>query len=95
MTGERRGFAADPFHHVAIAAQRVNIEIKQLESGVVKVTTEPFRCDRHTNAVAHALAQRPGGGLDASGQAELGMAGRFAIELAEIFSNRRASESVR
>ncbi len=31
MSGQRRGFAGDAFHHVAIAAQRVDIEVEQFE----------------------------------------------------------------
>ena len=39
--------------------------------------------DRHADRVAEALAERPGGGLDAGRMAVFGMAGRDRAELAE------------
>ena len=31
MTGERRGLAGDPFHHAAVAAERVDVVVEQIE----------------------------------------------------------------
>ena len=85
MAGERRRFAANPFHHVAVAAQRINIEVEKLKAWPVEITGEPLRCDRHADAVGDALAERSRGGFDSRGQTEFRMTGGFAVELTKLF----------
>ncbi len=40
---------------------------------------------RHAHGVGNALAQRAGGGFDAGGDADFGVAGGLAVQLAEVF----------
>ena len=84
MTGQRRGFAGDALHQIAVAANRVDVVVEQRETRPVVMRAEQARRDRHADAVAAALAERPGRGLDAGGVAVFRMAGRDAVELAEI-----------
>ena len=46
---------------------------------------------RHADGVAEALAERPGGRLDAGRMAVLGMAGGLGAELAEALQLARSS----
>src|SRR6185369_5867320 len=61
MAGQRRGLAADAFHQVAIAAQRVDVEVKNLKTGLVEMRCQPLAGNRHTDAVSHTLPEWPGG----------------------------------
>ena len=94
MAGERRRLAGDALHQIAVAANRVDVIVKQRETRPVVMRAEEARCDRHADAVAAALAERSGGGLDAGGMAVFRVAGRDAVELAEILdvveTHRRA-----
>ncbi len=85
MGGERRGLAADAFHHVAIAAKCVNVVVENLKCGAVAARLKPFAGDGHAYTVSDALAQRPGCGLDSRGDTVFGMAWRSAVQLAKTF----------
>src|SRR2546430_8977162 len=50
---------------------------------LVELRRQPALRHRHAHAVAAALAQRPGRGLDAGGVAVFGMTGAAAAELPE------------
>src|SRR5262249_23646122 len=84
MSGERGGFARDTFHHVAIAAQRVDVVVEQFVAGLVEVSGEPALGDGHANAGSNSLSERACGGLDTGSPAIFRMAGSFAIKLAEM-----------
>ena len=62
----------------------IHVVIEQLEPRTIEMRRQPTLGDRHADAVGNALAERPGGGLDARGQAVFRMAGSLAAELAEI-----------
>ena len=83
MAGERRRLGADAFHHVAVAGQREHAVIEQREAGAVVGGGQPGLGDGHAHAGGHALAQRPGGGLDAGGPAMFRMPGAAAAGLAK------------
>src|SRR6266851_3153262 len=83
VAGERSGFARDAFHEVAVAAHGVHIEVEDFKSGAVVVCGQPLPGNGHAHAVAAALPQGSGGGLDAGGNVRFGMAGSFAVDLAE------------
>ena len=84
MAGQRGGLGRDAFHHAAVAAQGVDVEVDQvLEAGPVEVGGHPAAGDGHADAGGHALAERAGGGLDAAGPAVLRVAGAAAVQLAE------------
>ena len=67
MTGERRGFTAYAFHQVAVAADRVNVVVKNVEVRTIEMLAQPLRRDSHADTVADALAQWPGCGFYARG----------------------------
>ena len=73
----------DSLHHAAVARQRVDIVVEQVEPGPVVGRREPALGDRHADAGGDPLAERAGGGLDAGCPAVLGVAGAGAVELAE------------
>src|SRR5450755_5063214 len=85
MSGQRRGFAADAFHQVAIAAQRVNVVVKDFKVGLVEMGSHPLAGNRNTDAVSHTLAERAGSSLDACCPTIFRMSGSLAVELAERF----------
>ena len=84
MPGDRRGFRGNSFHHVAVAANRPDVVVEQLESRTIEMLRQPALGDRHADAVGDALTERAGGGLNARGQAVFGMPGRLAAQLPEI-----------
>src|SRR5262249_3819622 len=65
MASKRGRLAGDAFHHVAIATEGVDIEIEDREIRTVEMTRQPPSGERHADAVAAALPQRPSRGLDA------------------------------
>ncbi len=84
MPGQRGRFAADAFHHVAVAAHGIDVEIEQLQSGPIVLGGQPAGGDRHAYAVAEALTERAGRGFHAAGMPVLGVAGATAVQLAEL-----------
>ena len=83
MPGERGGFTGDALHHVAIAAQRVDIEVEDIEARPVIGRAQPLPRDRHADAGGHALAEWPGRCFDAGGPAVFRMARAATAGLAE------------
>ena len=81
MAGDGRRLARDALHHVAVAAQRVNVVVEQLEAWAVEVLGEPARPDGHADAGGDTLAERPGGRLHASRQTVFRVTGAGAVEL--------------
>ena len=71
MPGERRGLVADALHEAAVAGddERVVVLHVGAEAGA-----QDALGDRHADRVGEALAERPGGDLDAGGVARLGVA---------------------
>ena len=84
VPGERRRLRAHALHHVAVAAQHVDVVVEQRELGLVVGRRQPALGDRHADGVAAALPERAGRGLDAGGVAVFGMAGGLGRELAEL-----------
>src|SRR5690348_8765825 len=83
MSGEGRSLAGDSFHHVAVATEGVNVEIKKLEARPIVVGGQPLSRHCHANAVSASLTKRTGCGLHTGGDAVLGMPGSFAVDLTE------------
>src|SRR5262249_42209599 len=67
MAGDRRGLARHALHHVAVAAEDIDVVIDQRQIRPIESLREPALRHRHADAVAAALAQRPRRGLDAYG----------------------------
>src|SRR5262249_29469864 len=84
VSGKRRRLAGYALHHVAIAADRVDVEIEKRRVRSVVARGEPARRDRHTDAIAATLSERAGGSFDAGGMAVFRMSGRHAVELAKV-----------
>ena len=80
MAGEARRLVVDAFHQAAVAGDHPGAVIDQI---VAKLGVEVPLGDRHADRHRQALAERPGGRLDAVEQEILGMAGAGAAELAE------------
>src|ERR1700675_433635 len=81
---DRRGFRGNSFHHVAVAANRPDVVVEQLESRTIETRRQPAFGDGHAHAVRDALTERAGGGLDTRGQAVFGMPRGLAADLPEI-----------
>ena len=65
VAGEGGCLTRHTFHHVAIAAERVNVVVEQREVRPIELARQPAAADRHADAVTAALAERAGGGFDA------------------------------
>ena len=83
MTGERRGFRRNAFHHAAVAAEGVHVVVEHLEIRPVEIAGHPAAGHRHADARRHALSERPGRRLDARRPSIFRMAGASAVELPE------------
>src|SRR5579863_4499400 len=81
MPGKGCGFARNSLHHVAIAANCVHLEIKHLKIRPVEMLRQPVAGNRHSDAIADTLTQRPGSGFDAGSPAILRVPGASAVEL--------------
>ena len=76
---------ADPLHHVAVTRQHIDVVVEQLIARLVVAVGEVALRHRDAHGIAAALAERACGGLHAARHAVFGMAGRFAVHLAERF----------
>ena len=83
--GQRAGFVRDAFHQAAVAEKDVGVVIDDVQAVFIKLTGKDFFRQRHAHGVGNALPQRAGGGFDAVGVAVFGVAGGFAVQLAEVF----------
>ncbi len=81
MAGERSRFARYALHHVAVAAYGINVVVEHRVIRPIEMLRQPAPGKRHADAVAAALAERPGGRLHSRRQVIFGMAGAFAAEL--------------
>src|SRR6266705_1160136 len=83
MRRQRRRFAANTFHKIAIRTDRVNVEIKNLVARTVEVRCLPLAGNGHSNTVSHALAKGPGCSLDSGSNVRFGMSRGPAAQLTE------------
>ena len=84
MAGQRRRFARDAFHQIAVGDDAEDCVVDDLMSGAVEIGREIFLGHRHANPVGETLAQRAGRRFDAVGVAIFAMARTLAAELAEV-----------
>ena len=84
MAGQRRRLRADAFHQAAVAADRIDVVVEDVEARLVVAAGEPFLGDGHADAGGDALAQRAGRGLDARDPMVFRMPRRLAVELAKV-----------
>src|SRR5271154_3357016 len=83
MAGKRSSFARHAFHEVAISANRVDFEIKNIEARFVEICTEPLAGNSHSNAIARALPKRACSRFHAGSDVRFRVARSFAADLAE------------
>ena len=83
VAGDRGGLARDALHEVAVADEGPGAVVDDAVARPIEVLGEESLGDRHADRVADALAQRPGGRLDARRVAPLGMARRLRAPLPE------------
>ena len=82
--GQRRGLGLNALHHAAIAHKHIGIIIHHGIALAVEDGGKVALRHGHAHRHGHALAQRPGGGLNADRVAKLRMARGFAAPLAEL-----------
>ena len=88
MSGERARFGRHAFLQTAIAGQTDDVLIENLVLVGVEARRRHLGCDRNSNRIAHALAQRAGGAFHAGRFEKLGMSRRFGMQLPETFDLR-------
>ncbi len=84
VAGQRSGLGLHALHHVAVACQDVGVVVDDLVPRPIEARGQVRLGDRHAHRIAHALAERPRGRLDALGQMALGMPRRETAPLAEL-----------
>ena len=84
MPGQRGRLRADALHQAAVATDRVDVVVEDVEPRLVVAAAEQFLRDRHADAGGDALAQRAGGRFDARDPVIFRMPRRLAVELAEV-----------
>ena len=75
----------DTFHQTAVAHKSIGVVVDDVVAVAVELRRENFLSRGHAHRVGNALAQRPSGGFDTGGITVFGMAGGFAVQLAEVF----------
>ena len=84
VTGERGGLGRDALLQVAVGRDHVRVVIDDLVALAVVTLGQHALAERHAHGRRDALAERPGGGLDAGGVPVLGVPGGRGAELAEV-----------
>ena len=80
VPGQRSGLVADALGQVAVGDHRPDVVVADVDA---EALPQRRLGDRHADAVGEALAERPGGDLDARGVADLGVPRRARPPLAE------------
>ncbi|MDT4854007.1 hypothetical protein FQZ97_882930 [compost metagenome] len=82
--GEGAGFVADAFHHATVAQEGVGVVVDDGQVLAVELGGQQLLGQREAHGIGDALTQRAGGGLDAGGDVDFGVAGGLAVQLAEV-----------
>ena len=92
VTSQRGRLGADPFHHVAVAAEHEGPVVDYRVAGLVVAKGQMAFGHGHPHPVPESLPQGTGGDLDARGQAALRMTRSQRSPLAELlqFLERQA-----
>src|SRR5436305_1618549 len=81
VAGERAGLARDSFHEVAVGADAVDVRV---DDALSEAGGEHLLREREAHRIRESLSERTRGGLDAVRIAELRMARRVRMQLAEL-----------
>src|SRR5215467_6661861 len=84
MARQRRCFGSHALHHAAIAANRVDVVVEDLEVGTIVPISEPRLGNGHADTVGDPLSKGSSRGLDTRNQVVLGMTRSLTAELAEV-----------
>src|SRR5262249_44389520 len=84
MSRQGRGFRCDAFHHAAVAADGIDVVVENVETRFVVPIGEPFPRNGHADTGGDALTKRSSSGFHTRNPMVFGVAGRLAIELAEV-----------
>ena len=79
-----RGLVADAFHQAAVTQEHVGVVVDDGVACAVELGGQQLFGQREAHGIGDALAQRAGGGFHAGGDAHFGVAGRLAVQLAEV-----------
>ena len=83
VSSQGRRLLRDAFHHAAVPAKGVHVEVDEVEPWSVELRRLPLRRDRHPHAGGIAGAQRTGGALHPGGPPVLRVARTLRVQLAE------------
>src|SRR6516164_1292975 len=83
VSRKRCGLRCHAFHHAAVAADRVDVVVKDVVSRLVIAGGQPLLRDCHTYTRGHTLSQRTRRRLDTRDPVIFGMPRSFAGELPE------------
>ena len=73
------------FHHAAIAHEDVGVVVNDVQAVFIEFGSQDFFGQSHAHCVGNTLSQRAGRGFHAVGVTVFGVAGGFAVQLAEVF----------
>ena len=83
--GQRRRFVADALHQAAIPQKHIAVVVDHGMAIAVELLRQQLFSQCHAHRIGQALSERAGGGLDAGGDAYLGVARGLAVQLTEVF----------
>src|SRR5262249_1560491 len=86
VADERRCFRRNSFHQAAIAADGINVVIKDIKARAVVTMSEPLLGNCHSHTRGDALPKRAGRRLHSRNPMVLRMPGSFAVELAKALN---------
>jgi hypothetical protein len=81
--GERADLVGNSLHEAAVAEEHPGAVVDDLVPGMVEARREQLLGEREAHGVGEALAERPGGGLDAGRIADFRVSRRLRVQLAE------------
>jgi hypothetical protein len=82
--GEGAHLVRNALHEAAVAEEDIGVVIDHGVARAVEARREELLGERESDRVREPLAERSGGGLHARCVADLGMAGRLRVQLAEV-----------
>ena len=83
--GQRADFVANALHHAAVAQKDVSAVVNDVEAIAIEFGGKHLFGKRHAHGIGNALPQRARGRLHPRRDAHLGMSGRLAAQLTEVF----------
>ncbi|SAD27441.1 Uncharacterised protein [Enterobacter hormaechei] len=82
---QRADLVGDPLHQAAVTHKDIGVVIDNLVVGLVELRGQRTFGNRQANGIRQPLAQRAGSGFNARRIADLRVARRFGVQLAEVF----------